>query len=46
MYKVKYYLTGGTLVSKKFVTLSEAIIFSVYKVGFQQFYGIYKVEEK
>jgi hypothetical protein len=33
-------MTGGTLVSRKFVSLSEAIIFSVYKVGFQQFYGI------
>jgi len=40
MYKVRYYLTGGTLVSKKFDTLGEAINFSVYKVGFQQLYGI------
>jgi len=45
MYKVKYYMTGGTLVSRKFVTLSEAIIFSVYKVGFQQFYGINLIKE-
>jgi hypothetical protein len=43
MYKVRYYLTGGTLVSKTFNTLSEAITFSVYKVGFGQFYGIDKV---
>jgi len=40
MYKVKYYMTGGTLVSKKFNTLREAINFSIYKVDFQQLYGI------
>jgi hypothetical protein len=40
MYKVKYYLTGGTFVSKKFNTLGEAINFSIYKVDFQQLYGI------
>jgi len=40
MYKVRYYLTGGTLVSKKFFTLSDAIIFSIYTVGFGQLFGI------
>jgi len=40
MYKLKYYLTGGTLVSKYFDTLAEAIEFSVYKTPFQSFYGI------
>jgi hypothetical protein len=40
MYKVKYYLSGGTLVSKYFPTLHEAIVFTVYKTGFGQVYGI------
>ena len=38
-------MTAGTLVSRKFATLSEAILFSVYTVGFMQFYGIDKVEQ-
>jgi hypothetical protein len=37
-------MTAGTLVSRKFATLSEAIIFSVYKVGVCQLFGIDKVE--
>ena len=45
MYKVRYYMTAGTLVSRKFATLSEAINFSVFKVGFMQLFGIDKVEE-
>ena len=32
MYKVRYYLTGGTFTSKLFETLSEALRFSVYQV--------------
>lgn len=46
MYKVKYYLTGGTLVSKVFATLHEATMFAVYKAPFQSVHEIYKVEEK
>jgi hypothetical protein len=42
MYRVRYYMTAGTLVSRKFNTLGEAILFSVYEVGFMQFYGIDK----
>jgi hypothetical protein len=43
MYKLKYYLSGGTLVSKYFTTLHQAIVFSVYNVGYGNFYGIDKV---
>ena len=32
MYKVRFYLSGGTLVSKYFNTFSEAMAFSVYQV--------------
>jgi predicted Fe-Mo cluster-binding NifX family protein len=32
MYKVRYYLSGGTLVSRYFKTFSEATLFSVYQV--------------
>jgi len=46
LYKVRYFLTGGTLTSKTFPTLYEAVMFSVYKVGFMQTHEIYKVEEK
>lgn len=46
MYKVRYFLTGGTLVSKLFPTISEAIQFSVFRVGFMQTHEIYKVEEE
>jgi len=44
MYKVRYYMTAGTLSSRTFATLSEAIEFSVYKVGFMQLYGIDKID--
>ena len=43
MYRVVYYLTGGTRVSKIFDDISEAILFSVYQVGFGQLHEIYKV---
>jgi len=45
MYKLKYYMSGGTLVSKYFKTLHEAVTFSVYNVGPGNFYGIDKVEQ-
>ena len=45
MYKVRYFLSGGTLVSKLFPTLTEAVHFCVYKVGFMQTHEIYKVDE-
>jgi len=46
MYRVKYYMSGDSLVSKYFKTLSEAIRFSVYgKIGPMNLYGIDKVEE-
>jgi hypothetical protein len=40
MYKVRYYLTGGTLVSKTFPNFHEATMFAVYRAGFQQVYAI------
>jgi hypothetical protein len=41
MYIVRYYVTGGKLLSKKiFSNLSEAIRFSVYKVGHGQVHSI------
>lgn len=44
MYKLKYYLSGGTLVSKYFDTLHETIVFSVYKLHAGSVYSIDKVE--
>jgi len=44
MYKVKYYMTGGTLVSKLFKTLHDAIDFSVYNIISGNLYSIDKVE--
>lgn len=43
MYKVKYYMTAGTLTSRTFETLHEATMFAVYKAGFQSVYTIDKV---
>jgi hypothetical protein len=43
MYRVVYYLSGGTRISKEFETISEALRFSVYRVGFGQFHELYKV---
>lgn len=45
MYRVKYYLSGGTLVRKYFPNLSEAIMFSVYNVGFEQMHTIDLIKE-
>jgi hypothetical protein len=33
MYLVRYYLTGGTLTRKVFLTLHDATMFCVYKVN-------------
>lgn len=43
MYRVVYFLTGGTKTSRTFETLSEALRFSVFKVGYCQTHEIYKV---
>ena len=45
MYKVKYYLSSQSMKSKTFKTLHEAIMFSIYEVGYGDMYGIDKVEE-
>lgn len=45
MYKLRYYLTGGTLVSKTFNTFSEAMNFWSTKVPFNGFYSLDKIEE-
>lgn len=44
MYRVKYYMTGGTLTSKLFKTLHEATEFAVYKAGFEAVHSIDKVD--
>ena len=36
-------MTGGTLTSKTFNSFSEAILFSVYQVPFENTHEIYKV---
>ncbi len=43
MYKVRYYMTAGTLTSKTFATLHEATMFAVYQVSYGNVYGIDKV---
>jgi len=44
MYKLKYWILN-TLISKKFETLNEAILYSVYNIPFQSFHTLDKVEE-
>jgi hypothetical protein len=44
-YVVKFYMVGGSLVSKYFNSLSEAINFSIYETPFQSVYSIDKVKE-
>jgi hypothetical protein len=44
MYKLRYYSNGGRLMVKYFVTLHDAIMYSVYNTPFQSFYGIDKAE--
>jgi hypothetical protein len=43
MYIVKYYLSGGTLVSKTFPNLYEATMFAVFKAGFQQVHSMDRI---
>lgn len=43
MYKVRYYMTGGTLTSKTFPNLHEATMFAVYEAGFQAVHSFDKV---
>jgi len=45
MYKLRYYSTTGQLMVKYFETLSEALLYSVYRTPFQSLYGIDKVEQ-
>ena len=44
MYKVKYYMTAGTLTSKMFDTFNEAMSFSVWCVQTGNVYSIDKVK--
>ena len=43
MYRVVYYMTAGTRTSKTFDNISDALMFSVYRVGFGQLHEIYKI---
>jgi len=42
MYKVRYWLLGS-LKSKRFETLHDAVIFAVYKAPFESVHEIYKI---
>jgi hypothetical protein len=44
MWRVKYYLTGGTLTSQLFPSLSEATEFVVYKICCWDVYDFYRVD--
>jgi hypothetical protein len=44
MWKVKYYLTGGTRIAKTFPSLSEATDFMVYKICTWDVYDCYRVD--
>ena len=44
MYKVRYYLTGGTFTSKIFKTFAEAMTFSIWQIKTGDVYQIDKVE--
>ena len=43
MYKVRYFMSGGTLTSKTFNSLHDAIMFCVYKAGFEAVHEVYKI---
>ena len=45
MYKVRYYMVGGTLRTIYFPNLHEATSFCVYQAPFQSVYSIDRVEE-
>ena len=39
-YKVRYYMTAGTLTSKRFATVNEALKFTVERVKLDNLWGI------
>lgn len=43
MYRVKYYMTGGTLTSKTFETFHDATMFAITRVLRENVYAIDKV---
>ena len=45
MWRVKYYLVGGTRITKFFPTLAEATNFVVYKICSWDVYEFIKVKE-
>jgi hypothetical protein len=45
MWRVKYYLSGGTRVTKLFPTLHDATMFVVYKIRSWDVYEFIKVEK-
>jgi len=44
MWKLKYYLTTGQLVTKLFPTLEEAVTFSVYSICAWDVHDCYKID--
>jgi len=45
MYKVRYYMTGGTLTSKTFPSFHEATMFAVYDAGFQAVHSMELIKD-
>lgn len=45
MWKVRYYMVGGTLVTKYFPNLYEATQFAVYKAPFQSLHSMDRVAD-
>ena len=45
MWKLVFYMTGGTRTSKTFASMSEAIRYGVYKVGVGQVDQCYKIKD-
>ena len=45
MYKLKYYENTGQMTVKYFDTVNEALQYSVYRIPFQSFYSLDKVEQ-
>jgi len=45
MWKVRYYMVGGTLVTKCFPNLYEATQFAVYKAPFQSLHSMDRVAD-
>lgn len=44
MWRVRYYLTGGTLTGKTFASLAAATEFIVYKICSWDVYECYKID--